>query len=295
VTVLALVGPTATGKSGLAIEVARGRPVEIVAIDALTLYRGLDVATAKPSPADRAVVPHHLIDVLDPWGEATVAWFQVAARAALDDIRGRGATPLLVGGSGLYLRAVVDDLDFPPTDPSVRSALEARYTDDPTRAHADLADVDPLAASRIDPMNLRRSVRALEVIAITGAPFSASTPPSQVVEPLEVRGVDLPDDDLRRRVRERAERMVAGGLLDEAAGLRELDRPLSRTAREAIGYAEAFRVLDGTASSDTLVDAIATRTWGYVRRQRGWFRREPRVVWSTPDQVRTAFGVPSAT
>jgi tRNA dimethylallyltransferase len=282
--VLAVLGPTASGKSSLALEVARrrtaaGRPTEVVAVDAFTVYRGMDVGTAKPSSDDRAEVVHHLVDVLDPAEELTVAAFQRLARAAIGAVRGRGATPLLVGGSGLYWRAVVDPLRFPPTDPDVRAALEARWSAGPSAAHRHLAALDPDAADRIGPGNLRRIVRALEVIELTGERFSAYDDAwsryEAIHHPLHVAYLEPEAEVLRGRIRDRAEAMVAGGLLDEARALREAG-PLSRTARQAIGYAEAFAVLDGDAPAEELAAAIAHRTWGYARRQRSWFRRDPR-------------------
>lgn len=286
----ALVGPTASGKSAVALELARRRgDVEIVVADAFTIYRGMDVGTAKPPPEVRDEVPHHLVDVLEPGEEASVAWFQELARAAVDDVRARGKTPLLVGGSGLYFRAVVDDLRFPPTDPDVRARLEDRYADRPEAAHADLADLDPAAAGKIEPGNLRRSVRALEVIELTGQPFSSFADAwdehRSVYPDLVVRGLDR--DDLRDRVWRRAEQMVAEGLLDEAEALRVEAR--SRTAAQAIGYAEALAVLDGRLDRSELVDAIASRTWRYARRQRSWFRADPRITWSAPQHILTAW------
>lgn len=295
--ILALVGPTATGKTALAVELGRrtiqARAVEIVAADAFTVYRGMDLGTAKPAADTRAAVTHHLVDVLEPWRDATVAWFQEVARAAVDDILVRGRTPLLVGGSGLYFRALVDDLRFPPTEPAVRAALETRHTNDPAAAHAALAAVDPLAAAKIDPANLRRTVRALEVIELTGQRFSSYAQVwdrhESIYPGLEVRGLDLPTPQLREAIANRSAEMVAGGLLAEAAALRRQPRPLSRTAAQAIGYAEAFAVLDGRLDIARLGSAIADRTWRYARRQRSWFRSDPRVRWSTPDEIRAAW------
>ncbi|MDQ3932725.1 MAG: tRNA (adenosine(37)-N6)-dimethylallyltransferase MiaA [Actinomycetota bacterium] len=295
--ILALVGPTATGKSALAVEVAhhhiQGRSMEIVAADAFTVYRGMDLGTAKPAADSRATITHHLVDVLEPWQDATVAWFQDAARAAIEDILARGRTPLLVGGSGLYFRALVDDLRFPPTQPSVRAALETRHTNDPAGAHAALTAVDPLAAAKIEPANLRRTVRALEVIELTGQRFSSFAQVwdrrESIYPGLEVRGLELPTPKLRTAIADRSAEMVAAGLLDEAASLRRQPRPLSRTAAQAIGYAEAFAVLDGRLDLAHLPRAIADRTWRYARRQRSWFRSDPRVRWSTPDEIRAAW------
>jgi tRNA dimethylallyltransferase len=294
-TVLAVVGPTASGKSALALDVARhhreaGRSVELVAVDAFTVYRGMDIGTAKATREERQEVRHHLVDVLDPWEELTVATFQQLARAAIADIVARGATPLLVGGSGLYWRAVVDELRFPPTDPGVRSHLEARWRDDPAAAHAELTRLDPAAAARIDPANVRRTIRALEVVELTGEPFSAFDDAWQRYESryrdLRVAYLEPDAEVLRARISTRAESMVTDGLLDEAAALRALPHPLSATAAKAIGYAEALAVLDGTLPRDELAASIATRTWRYARRQRSWFRADPRCTPVDPDVAR---------
>jgi tRNA dimethylallyltransferase len=290
--VLAIVGPTASGKSALALEVARrrsiaGRPTELVAVDAFTIYRGMDIGTATPSAEDRSQVVHHLVDVLDPWEGLTVAAFQRLARGTIADVRARGATPLLVGGSGLYWRAVVDDLRFPPTDPTVRARLEQRWHDRPLDAHAHLATLDPAAAARIDPPNLRRTVRALEVVELTGEPFSTFGDGwdrfDSVVGTLTVAYLEPEGAVLRERIRARAATMVAAGLLDEARALRMLPRPLSRTAAQAIGYAEALAVLDGLLAAEELAPAIARRTQRYARRQRAWFRADPRCEPTDPD------------
>lgn len=279
-TVLALLGPTASGKSRLARRIATARgDVEIVAVDAFTVYRGMDVGTAKPSPGERAEVAHHLVDVLDPDQSLSVAGFQDLARAAIADIRDRGRIPLLVGGSGLYWRAVVDDLRFPPTDAGVRARIERRFVDDPAAAHARLAELDPAAAGRIDPGNLRRSVRALEVIELTGERFSAFATAwdehVSIYPDLRVGYLEPSTERLRDAIEERARRMAAAGLLDEAADLRRRFA-LSPTAAQAIGYAEAFSVLDGELSARELPTAISRRTWRYARRQRAWFRADPR-------------------
>jgi tRNA dimethylallyltransferase len=287
-TVLALLGPTAAGKSGLAQRVARTRgDVEIVAVDAFTVYRGMDIATAKPSPAERAEVVHHLVDVLEPDEQLTVADFQRRARSALEDVRGRGRVPLLVGGSGLYWRAVVDDLRFPPTDPQLRAELEGRF-EDPVAAHEHLAHRDPVAAERIDPANLRRTIRALEVIELTGQPFSSFSTAwdehRSIYPELNVGYLEPSSERLRTAIDERARGMVAAGLLDEAAELRRRFR-LSSTAAQAIGYAEAFAVLDGDLEQGQLTEAIRRRTWRYAKRQRSWFRADPRCTAAAPDRI----------
>ena len=283
-TVLAVVGPTASGKSRLAQQVATaraatGRRTELVAVDAFTIYRGMDIGTAKPDPSERAAVPHHLIDRIGPDTELSVVAFRDLARAVIAEVRGRAATPLLVGGSGLYFRAVVDPLLFPPTDPVLRAQIEARWSDDPHGAHAYLADLDPAAASRIDPANLRRTVRALEVVELTDRPFSTFDDSygryESIYPDLQVVLLDPPTEVLRARIDERAQRMVDRGLVAEMAALRARG-PLSRTAAQAIGYAEAAAVLDGVLSPDELATAVARRTWRYARRQRSWFRADPR-------------------
>jgi len=286
VSVLAVVGPTASGKSTVALDLARqrirrGQPTELIAIDAFTVYRGMDIGTAKPSPAERAEVPHHLIDVLDPSEELTVAAFRERARTAIDEVTERGATPLLVGGSGLYFRAVVDPLRFPPTDAGVRARLEGRWQGRAGLAHAHLATMDPVAAERIAPENLRRTIRALEVIELTGEPFSAYDRAFEqyrsIFPGLRVAFLDPGSEALRSRIDARARSMVGAGLLEEVRALRGAG-PWSRTAAQAIGYAEASAVLDGHLETSVLAERIAQRTWRYAKRQRAWFRRDPRCV-----------------
>lgn len=284
---LALVGPTASGKSALALEAAERLDAEIVAVDAFTVYRGMDIGTAKPTTQERARVPHHLVDMLEPEQEASVAWFQTEARAAIADVQRRGRVPLLVGGSGLYFRAVVDALEFPPTDPEVRAALEARWVDDPPAAHAALAARDPAAAALIDPANLRRSVRALEVLELTGRPFSewrrAWDTYDAVVENLKVVGVQVDRGELTRRIAARVDAMVADGWVEECRTL--LHRPLSTTARQAIGYAELLDKLQGDTGLGPTLELIKARTRRYAVRQLRWFAGDPRVRWLIPADI----------
>lgn len=293
--VLVVVGPTASGKSDVAMQVARARgDVEIVAIDAFTIYRGMDLGTAKPSTADRDEVPHHLVDVLAPTESVAVAWFRDRAREAIADVRDRGRVPLLVGGSGLYFRAVVDPLDFPPTDPEVRAALEERWSGVPRAAHDHLAAVDPEAAARIEPDNVRRTIRALEVMELTDRRFSdfrTDWEPGASIygDALQVVRLDPDRDVLRERIDQRAAGMVADGLVDECRRLREEHGELSETAAQAIGYAEAFGVLDGTVDEAELIGSIASRTRNYARRQRAWFRKDPRCAVASPAEVIAAF------
>jgi tRNA dimethylallyltransferase len=295
VSVLAIVGPTASGKSELALAVAtarteQGAPTEIVAVDAFTIYRHMDIGTAKPSAAVQAQVPHHLLDVIDPSEALTVAQFQQLARTVVDEVIARGVTPLLVGGSGLYFRAVVDDLVFPPTDPAVRGALEKQWGSDPDAAHRVLADRDPEAAERIEPANIRRTIRALEVIELTGTTFSSFRAAwdsyTSVYDDLHIGSIHVDVDDLRARVSQRAQAMVEAGLIEEARQLRAAGS-VSRTAMQAIGYAEAFAVLDGDAPVAELASAIAQRTWRYARRQRSWFAADPRCVPSSGPTIRS--------
>ena len=283
-THLALVGPTASGKSTLALAAARALgDVEIVSCDSMQVYRGLDIGTAKPSPAERAAVPHHLVDIVDPDDEDwSVARFQEEARKVVAEIEGRGRRALLVGGTGLYFQAVVDDLRIPAEDPDVRAELEAR-TNEPggiAAAYAELTERDPAAAERIDPHNARRIVRALEVIRVTGEPFSSFGPgigmfgPSAF--PLRIAGVWLPRRVLAERIVSRVAAMRDQGLVAEVEGLRGR---MSRTAAQAIGYREVLRHLDGDATLDEALDEAARRTRSFARRQRMWFRRDPRIVW----------------
>jgi tRNA dimethylallyltransferase len=281
--VLALVGPTAAGKTALALELAPRLGAEVVSADAMLVYRGMDIGTAKPTAAERAHVPHHLVDVVDPAQEFSVARFQPMARTAIDDVLARGRVPLLVGGSGLYFHAVVDEFAFPPTDPAVRRRLEADAAEEGLPAlYRRLADRDPAAAARIQPANLRRIVRALEVIELTGQPFSSFR--GAMDEPLSryrlaVVGLDPGPERLRARIAERVAAMAEAGLVDEVRRLGA--GPLSRTARQALGYKELLDALEcGGSVADALAEVV-TRTRAYARRQLAWFRRDGRIRWST--------------
>ncbi len=285
--VVALVGATGSGKSAVAMAAAEQLDAEIVAVDAFTVYRGMDIGTAKPPGGDRRRVEHHMIDVLDPAQGCSVQWFQAAARAAVDDVLRRGRLPLLVGGSGLYFRTVVDPLEFPPTDPGVRTRVEARYANDPGRAHADLKAVDPDAAAHMDPANVRRAVRALEVFELTGRPFSdwrrAWDRWDSVYSGLRVVGVVTERTALTAALDARVDAMMTAGWLEECRGLAAQD--LSTTARQAIGYAELFEHLAGDLGLDEAVERIRVRTRRYAARQERWFRADPRVEWASADQA----------
>jgi tRNA dimethylallyltransferase len=281
--VLALVGPTTAGKTKLALAVAERLGAEVVSADAMLVYRGMDIGTAKPTPEERARVPHHLVDLVDPAEEFSVARFQPLARAAIAEVLGRGRPPLLVGGSGLYFQAVVDDFVFPPTDQAVRSRLEAEAAQvGVPELYRRLAAADPAAAARIQPGNLRRTVRALEVMELTGRPFSSfraamDAPVSRYR--LTVLGLNPGPELLRARVAERVTAMAEAGLVEEVRRL--AGRPLSRTARQALGYKELLDAMErGTPVAEAL-EAVVRRTRAYARRQLAWFRRDPRVRWST--------------
>jgi tRNA dimethylallyltransferase len=281
--VLAIVGPTAAGKTELALELAGRLGAEVVSADAMLVYRGMDIGTAKPTPEEQARVPHHLVDLVDPGEEFSVARFQPLARTAIAEVLGRGRLPLLVGGSGLYFHAVVDEFVFPPTDPAVRSRLEAEASAvGLPDLYRRLAEADPPAAGRIQPANLRRVVRALEVIELTGRPFSSfraamDDPVSRYR--LTVIGLDPGPEALRARVAERVAAMAAAGLVDEVGRLAA--RPLSRTARQALGYKELLDAMDHGTPVPEALEAVVRRTRAYARRQLAWFHRDPRVRWST--------------
>lgn len=277
--VLAVVGPTASGKSDLGVALALELGGEVVNADSMQLYRGMDVGTAKLTAAERRGVPHHLLDVWDVTQTANVADYQRLARAAVDDVRRRGLTPVLVGGSGLYVRAVLDDLDFPGTDPQVRARLEAELAaEGPGALHARLAERDPQAAAAILPSNGRRIVRALEVVEITGRPFVASLPDPTPVYPALQLGLDVHRPDLDARIDARVERMWQAGLVDEVrrlcdAGLRE-----GRTASRALGYAQVIAFLDGEHGEDDAKAETQRATRRFARRQDTWWRRDESVV-----------------
>jgi tRNA dimethylallyltransferase len=283
---LALVGPTASGKSSLALALAqRCGDVEIISLDSMQVYRGMDVGTASPTAAERAAVRHHLIDVAEPWESWSVARTQAGVTRALDEIEQRGRRAVLVGGTGLYVRAVVDGFTLPGEDLAQRAELEAEAATDAgvARLRAELDAVDPAAAARIETANVRRLVRALEVVRATGRPFSGSGEGLDVYGPprLDVAlvGVWLPRAALARRIEARVAAMIADGLVEEVRDLLAADRPLSRTAAEAIGYREVAAALRGERSlADATTETVA-RTRRFARRQRVWFRRDPRITW----------------
>ena len=283
---LAIVGPTASGKTELALEVAERLGAEIVSADSTTVYRGMDVGTAKPTLERRSHVPHHLVDVAEPSEPFTVARYQRLAREAIDDVRSRAHVPLLVGGSGLYVRAVVDDLVFPPTDPAVRERLHREATDaGAVEMYRRLSELDPAAADRIEPDNVRRTVRALEVAEITGRPFSSFAEAWDRYPPERVRaaGIDVPRPELYERIEARVRDQLAGGLIEEVKELAHRGLTGWLTSSQAIGYAEFARHLEGELSLDEAVARTVKRTKALARRQLAWFRRDPRVRWFAHD------------
>lgn len=287
--VVAIVGPTASGKSALAVDVALALGGEVVNADAFQLYRSMDVGTAKPTAAERRGVPHHLIDVLEVTQDASVAAYQRDATAVLADVSARDRSPLLVGGSGLYVRAVLDGLEIPPTDPAVRARLEAALADEGAAAlHARLAAVDLAAAAAILPSNGRRIVRALEVVELTGAPFRATMPDGAYALTAVQVGLDVPRNVLDARIEARVERMWRAGLVDEVRALEARGLRGGRTAARALGYAQVLRMLDGELTDDEARADTVAATRRYARRQESWFRRDRRVVWlphDAPDLV----------
>ncbi|MDV7086162.1 tRNA (adenosine(37)-N6)-dimethylallyltransferase MiaA [Rhodococcus opacus] len=289
---IAVVGPTATGKSDLALDLAERLDGEIVNIDAMQLYRGMDIGTAKLAPAERRGIPHHQLDVLDVTETATVANYQQAAVRDVEAIVARGAVPVIVGGSMMYVQSLLDEWSFPATDASVRARWEAVLAEKGVAAvHAELGRVDPDAAASILPTDGRRLVRALEVVEITGKPFAASAP--RIGEPrwgTHIVGVDRDTAELDDRIRLRTRLMFERGLVDEVRGLIDVGLREGVTAPRAIGYAQVLAWLDGEYDLDEAQERTFIGTRRYVRRQRSWFRRDTRIHWvdgSDPDLADT--------
>ena len=276
----ALVGGTATGKSAVAMAIAVDDPSwEIITVDSMQVYRGMDIGTAKPSVADREAVPHHLLDVADPWDDYDLATYQAEVRRALAGIEARGRRALLVGGTALYLRAVVDDLTLPGRYPEVRDELEREP--DTEALHRRLVGLDPVAAARMEPSNRRRVLRALEVSVGSGRPFSSYGPGLDEHPPTPFRMVALrwDRDALDARIVARSRAQMAAGFLDEVRALLDGPQPLSRTAAQALGYKELAVHLAGRCSLRSAVELAELRTRRFSRRQDKWFRRDPRIRW----------------
>lgn len=276
---LALVGTTASGKSALAMAIGRAHPdIELVSVDSMQVYRGMDIGTAKPSPAEQAEVRHHLIDLADPDDEFTVARFQAAAVDALTGIEQRGHRALLVGGTGLYLRAVVDGLAIPGQYPDTRREFDGAATG---QLHTRLAELDPVAAARMEPSNRRRIVRALEVTVGSGRPFSSYGPGLEAYPATRFRlvGVAPPSAVVNARIEERYRQQLDGGFIEEVRRLAGRLGGLSRNASQALGYRELLAHLRGELDLDAALEEATRRTRQFARRQRAWFRRDPRIEW----------------
>ncbi len=278
---IAIVGPTATGKSALAIALAEELGGEVVNADAMQLYRGMDIGTAKVTEEERRGVPHHLLDVLDVTETASVAAYQRDARDVIERLLEEGRVPILTGGSGLYVRAVLDELDFPGTDPDIRARLERELEElGAQKLHDRLAKFDPVAATAILPTNGRRVVRALEVIELTGRPFSATMPrPGPARYDTLQLGLDLDTEELDRRVDHRVIAMFEQGLVDEVLELEKKGLRVGKTASRALGYQQVLDQLDADHDMLAATAATALSTRRFVRRQRSWFRRDQRVEW----------------
>jgi tRNA dimethylallyltransferase len=285
---VALVGATASGKSALAHALAReSRDIEILSVDAMTVYRGMDLATAKPTPEERSEVSYHLIDLVEPSEEFTVAQYQRDARVAAEEVWQLGGSVLYVGGTGLYGRAVLDNLEIPGQYPEVRRELEARAGDELGALYEELTALDQVAASRMEPTNARRIVRALEVCVGSGRPFSSygegllSYGPVRVVQV----GLEIDFEELDRRIEERFRSWMEQGLLGEVERLVNVPGGLSRTARQAVGYRELLRHVEEGVELEQCVRDALTQSRRLARRQRSWFRRDPRIEWFTDPEA----------
>ncbi|MEM7140574.1 MAG: tRNA (adenosine(37)-N6)-dimethylallyltransferase MiaA [Actinomycetota bacterium] len=275
---LVILGPTASGKSSLALDIAAALgDVELVSIDSMQVYRGMDVGTATPTPTEQARVRHHLIDLVEPSEAYTVGQFQAAAAEALVDIRARSKVPVLVGGTGLYLRAVIDDLDLPGRFPDVLADLEDEP--DTEALHERLTALDPVAAARMEPTNRRRILRALEVTVGTGRPFSSFGPGLEHYPPTPFVQVALrwPRETINERIAARYREQLDAGFLDEVERLAATGP--SRTAAQALGYRELLRHVAGETTLDEAIEEAIVRTRRFARRQERWFRRDPRITW----------------
>lgn len=285
-------GPTATGKSDLALEVAEKYDGEIINADSMQLYKGMDIGTAKLSLAERREVPHYLLDILTVDQDASVAQYQSLARAAVDEIRGRGKTAIIVGGTGLYIKSIIDEMNFPETDPELRQKLEEEAALLGTAAlYSRLQLQDPEAAQAIEPANTRRIIRALEVIAVTGQPYSANLPSDTSLkypEALHI-GLAMERSSLAPRIESRVHRMFEGGLVAEVEGLINEGLLQGATAQRAIGYAQVIAMKRGDINKAQAIEETIVATRQYVRRQETWFKRDSRIQWIGEGQPRLAF------
>jgi tRNA dimethylallyltransferase len=284
--VLAIVGPTASGKSALAVAVAQRIGGEIISTDSMQVYQGMDIGTATPSVDERGGITHHLMDIWPMEHLVTVSQFQLDARAAIEDVLGRNRVPVVVGGSGLFVSAVLDDLNFPGTDEQVRATWEAELEAvGPAALHARLTEVDPVAAAAILPSNGRRIVRALEVIELTGEPFIAEFPDPVGVYPTVRIGLEIPREILDDRIAQRVDAMFAAGFIDEVRALDGRGLRQARTASRALGYSQVLAVLDGEMTEEQAREEIILATRRFARRQQRWFRRDTRIRWIDYDSA----------
>jgi tRNA dimethylallyltransferase len=289
---IVICGPTATGKSDLALEAAEAFDGEIINADSMQLYRGMDIGTAKLTVQERRGIPHHLLDILDVSQDASVANYQEQARAAIDEISIRGKTPILVGGTGLYIKAVLDEMNFPETDPAIRERLE-RESEEIGAAgmYLKLQAIDPKAASAIEPANTRRIIRALEVVEVTGKPYSANLPSdtsSRYPEAIHI-GLAMERATLAPRIESRVYKMFQSGLVNEVEHLLTQGLLLGVTAQRAIGYAQVLSLLAGQIKEEQAIEETIVATRQYVRRQETWFKRDQRIQWIGEDVSRLAF------
>ena len=287
--VIVICGATATGKSDIAIEVAQELGAEIINADSMQLYRGMDIGTAKLTVEERKGIPHHLLDVLDVSEDSTVAWYQEQARAAITEIHGRGKDAVIVGGTGLYIKAILDDLNFPDTDPEVRAKLEAELAEFGAAAlFTRLEELDPAAALAIDRANTRRVIRALEVIEITGLPFTANLPredSSRYPDALQF-GLVMDREHLRERIDQRVDRMWGTGFIDEVDRLISQGIGNGSTAQRALGYAQIIAMRSGTMTEEEAKEDTKRASRQYARRQETWFSRDARIQWVAQHQPR---------
>mgnify|MGYP000046322263 CR=1 FL=1 len=294
-SLIAVVGPTASGKSALAIELAKKLgDAEIISADAMQLYRGMDIGTAKLSAAEQSGIPHHLIDVVEPTEELTAVQYREFFDEAVEEICARGRSAIVAGGSTLYLAAALDEMQFAPTDPKVRAELEAKANlIGQLEMHALLAKKDPAAAAKIPASNLRRVIRALEVVAISGQSFAASLPAPNYRRPTKQLGILVERELLRERIEERVKRMWSDGLVSEVEGLLKRNPMLSKTARAATGYQQAAAQLRGELTEEQAISETVQLTQRYAKKQMTWFKRDERIVWldSSDDLLSAALDV----
>lgn len=291
--IIGLVGATASGKTALSLDAAQALGCEILCMDSMQIYRRMDIGTAKPTAAERGLVPHHMLDIVDPNAGFSVAEYVTQAHETIRQIIDRGHIPMLVGGTGLYLRGLSLPMDYGglPSDPAVRAALQAQLDENGAESlHARLASVDPVTAARLHPNDTRRVIRALEIHQLTGQPMSAHQTPTDADAPyaFQLYAIDWPRAELHARINLRVEQMMREGLLDEVEGLLRSGIDASMQSMQGLGYKELIPVIQGHADLKAAVEQIKTGTRNYARRQLIWFRRDKRIRWISSDQLRQA-------